>query len=291
MGRGSPGFELHPDGELHGAAHVERVRTVLDLIRRGDVYQVNLARAERFRFHGDALHAFEALFRRAPSPYGFFADLDGVTVCATSPELALEVRGPMLRTGPIKGTRPRGTDAASNRALAAELDADPKERAELTMATDLHRNDLGKVARTGSVRAPFQPRVLLGPTVMSRVASIFADRENGVLAADVARSMLPCGSVTGAPKVRAMEVIASLEPDRRGLYAGAIGYVGRDGALVLAMAIRTLQIREGRALYFTGGGIVEGSVPERELEETRWKAAQLRGLAGPGNLAAFADRR
>ena len=286
-------FALQPLDESEAPdAHVARVRKVLDLIARGDVYQVNLARRISFGFRGDAVSLFTSLAKRAPSPYSFYADFGGVRICASSPELALEVRrdvrgaasawsprgGDRLRTAPIKGTRPRGTDATTDAALARELSADPKERAELTMALDLHRNDLGKVAEIGSVRVLGEPRLLAGRTVWSRVAEVVARRAAGVSDADVVRAMLPCGSVTGAPKVRAMEVIASLEPFRRGVYTGAFGYVGRDGALVLAMAIRTLEIEQHGATYFTGGGIVADSDPQRELEETRWKASQLVGL-------------
>ncbi len=272
-------LHLEPDPEPDDA-HVARVGAILRLIGQGDVYQVNLARCLALRAVGRPVSLFARLFKNAAVPYGFFADFGDVAVCGTSPELALEVRGDALRTAPIKGTRPRGRDAARDRALAEELDADPKERAELTMAIDLHRNDLGKVAVPGSVRVLGAPRVLAGPTVFGRVAEIVGRRAPGITLEQIARAVVPCGSVTGAPKVRAMEIIASLEPFRRGLYTGACGYVGRDGALVLAMAIRTLEISAGgRARYCTGGGIVEGSDPWRELEETRWKAVQLVALA------------
>jgi anthranilate/para-aminobenzoate synthase component I len=273
------------------AAHAARIREVLARIAAGDVYQVNLARAIDLELRaGDPLDVFLALFRAAPAPYGFFADLgEGACVCASSPELALEVRGDHLRTAPIKGTRPRGEDARVDAALARALDADAKERAELTMAVDLHRNDLGRVARIGSVRVLGEPRVLAGRTVWSRAADVVARRAPGVSLEAVARAMVPCGSVTGAPKVRAMEIIAELEPFRRGVYTGTFGYVSRAGDLVLAMAIRTLELtgaagpRFGR--YGTGGGIVEGSDPEREVDETRWKASQL-GALNEENLAA-----
>src|SRR5262249_10853372 len=150
---------------------------------------------------------------------------------SASPELAIAIQGDRLRTSPIKGTRPRGSDARTDASFADALDRDPKERAELTMAVDLHRNDLGKVARIGSVRALGAPRVVAGRTVWSRVAEVVAERMPGASLESILRAVLPCGSVTGAPKVRAMEIIASLEPVRRGAYTGAIGYVGRDGAM------------------------------------------------------------
>ncbi len=262
------------------ARHADRVREVLARIAAGDVYQVNLARAIDVELRaGDPLDVFLALYRASPAPYGFFADLGQVCLCAASPELALEVRGEVLRTVPIKGTRPRGTDARADDALARALDADPKERAELTMAIDLPRNDLGRVAAIGSVRVLGAPRVVAGKTVWSRACEVVARRSAGVTLEQVARAVLPCGSVTGAPKVRAMEIIAELEPVRRGAYTGAFGYVSRQNDLVLAMAIRTLEIagrRWGR--YGSGGGIVADSDPRAEGEETEWKAAQLAAL-------------
>jgi len=263
-------------------AHLERVRAALRLIAAGDLYEVNLARRIRLHVRGDRLMLLALLLDAAPAPWGFLQDLGDNLVCGASPELALSVRGDTLRTCPVKGTRPRGADAHEDARLAGALDSDPKERAELTMAVDVHRNDLGRVAVPGSVRLLGEPRVLPGRTVWSRVAEVVARRAAGATLDDVVRAVLPCGSITGAPKVRAMEVIARLEPWRRGVYTGAFGWVGHDGRLELAMAIRTVQggSRDGdEAEYFTGGGIVADSVPERELEETRWKAAQLESLS------------
>jgi anthranilate/para-aminobenzoate synthase component I len=279
-------FELDvlPPEEPDGA-HTDRVREALRLIGAGDLYEINLARRIPLCLRGDFLALFESLLDAAPAPWGFFQDLGDAVVCGVSPELALSVRGDALRTCPIKGTRPRGADAARDREWARELEADPKERAELVMAIDVHRNDLGRVAIPGSVRLLGQPRVVAGRSVWSRVADVVARRAPGVSVDDVAAAVLPCGSVTGAPKTRAMEVIATLEPWRRGAYTGAFGYLGRGGNLELAMAIRTIEIsRVGpspRACYFAGGGIVADSIPERELEETHWKAAQLSVLKHP----------
>jgi anthranilate/para-aminobenzoate synthase component I len=265
-------------------AHRERVREALRLIAAGDLYEVNLARRIGLSLRGDALALFASLLATAPAPWGFLQDGGDQVVCAASPELALSVRGRELRTCPIKGTRPRGGDAREDARLAQALASDAKERAELVMAVDVHRNDLGRVAVPGSVRVLGEPRLVAGATVWSRFAEVVARRAPGATLADVARAVLPCGSVTGAPKVRAMEVIARLEPCRRGLYTGAFGYLGRDGSLQLAMAIRTIQLaglEEGRrpGEYFAGGGIVADSVPDREFEETRWKAAQIARLS------------
>ena len=271
-----------PSGEPRDA-HVERVREALRLIAAGDLYQVNLARKIDLSVRGDPVALFASLLDAAPTPFGFYQDLGRSIVCASSPELALSVQGEAIRTCPIKGTRPRGRDAEEDARLARDLEGDAKERAELVMAIDVHRNDLGVVSVPGSVRVTGAPQLVAGRTVWSRVAEVVARRAPGVGLEAVARACLPCGSVTGAPKVRAMEVIARLEPWRRGLYTGVLGYVGHGGSLTLAMAIRTLEIGDGDAdrpaAYFAGGGIVADSVPERELEETRWKAAQLETLS------------
>jgi anthranilate/para-aminobenzoate synthase component I len=220
--------------------HAERIAAALEYIARGDVYQVNLARRLDWTFEGAPIDLFAKLFGKTPSPYGVLWDVDDdLTVIGTSPELALEARADFLRTAPIKGTRPRGTCRETDEALRAELEASDKETAELVMAVDLHRNDLGRVARFGSVRTLGEARTIASRTVFSRVREITAAREVGRDLSSIVSAVLPCGSVTGAPKVRAMEIIAELEAHRRGLYTGAVGYVGRDGGLVLAMAIRT----------------------------------------------------
>jgi anthranilate/para-aminobenzoate synthase component I len=282
---GAPGsFSLRTEPpDEPDAAHLERIRKALGLIAQGDLYQVNLARRICLSIRGDLLALFASLLDAAPAPWGFFQDLGASVVCASSPELALSVEGTAMRSCPIKGTRPRGRDATEDLERARELDSDPKERAELVMSVDVHRSDLGSVAVPGSVHLAGEPRVSAGRTVWSRVAEVTAVRAPGVGTDAVLRACLPAGSVTGAPKVRAMEVIAELEPWRRGAYTGVFGYAGRGGAVTLAMAIRTIEVEKGgdehRGVYFTGGGIVADSVPERELEETRWKAAQLVKLA------------
>jgi anthranilate/para-aminobenzoate synthase component I len=271
--------------------HIERVRKAKQLIRAGDLYQVNLARRSRFESRGSPVELYLAMAREAPAPFGACLDLGGTVMCACSPELflQLDVRG-AVRTAPIKGTRPRGRDAVEDRLLVRELDESPKERAELTMILDVERNDLGKVAVPGSVRLVREPAVLTHRTIHHRAAVVGAELRPDRSALDLVTAMFPSGSVTGAPKVRAMEVIAMLEPVRRGLYTGAFGAVAFDGSLVLAMAIRVLTIQNGEAQYFAGGGIVADSDPEAELLETGWKGTQLDALLEPkakpsGNLA------
>jgi anthranilate/para-aminobenzoate synthase component I len=259
--------------------HGERIRAALELIRAGQIYQVNLARRLDFELRGHALDVLAAMSRRTRPAYAALLELGDVSVVSTSPELFLrQLTNGSALTEPIKGTRPRGHDAASDAAHAAELDADPKERAELSMIIDVERNDLGRVSELGSVRVARSAHVRTQGLVWHRVASVVGRLRGDVSRGDLLEAMLPSGSVTGAPKVRAMEIIAQLEAERRGLYTGAFGMLTHEGELSLAMAIRTLSIRAGIAHYHVGGGIVADSDPTREVEETRWKALQLAAL-------------
>jgi anthranilate/para-aminobenzoate synthase component I len=278
-----PGLRISVTEDEPPARHAERIDAARRLIARGDLYQVNLARRLRVALReGDALSLYRALAQRAPSAFGACLDLgDGIVVASTSPELLLRVspRGAVF-TAPIKGTRPRGRDAAEDAGLVRDLDEDPKERAELTMILDVERHDLGRLAETGSVRVLWGPRVVTHRTVHHRAALIGARMRAGVSLTEVLGTMVPSGSVTGAPKVRAMEVIAGLEASRRGLYTGGIGFVAHDGGVTLSMAIRTAVLSGTEGEYWSGGGIVADSDPAREVEETRWKALQLLGVAG-----------
>ena len=256
--------------------HLARIRRALELIAAGEIYQVNLARRLELSAEGGAVDLLGLLARRAPAPFAIACSFDGLEVAGSSPQLFLKLRADgTLRTSPIKGTRPRGADPGADRRLAEELETDPKERAELAMILDVERNDLGRVAQTGSVRLAEPPVVVTHESLHHRGASIEARLKAGLGRDAVLRAVLPSGSVTGAPKIRAMEIIAALEPHRRGLYTGAYGALCHDGGLLLGMAIRTLVAEAGHAHYFVGGGIVADSDPAREVEETRWKAVQL----------------
>lgn len=272
-------------------AHRHRIAQALEHIAEGDVYQVNLARCVRLRIEGSSLGALDAMSRWAPAPYcaalsqrgssAGTASCEGtkghssVEVVSTSPELFLRLLpSGRVVTEPIKGTRPRGGNAAEDRRLFHELANDPKEQAELMMVVDVERNDLGRVARVGSVVTE-PPLVRRHGTVYHREARVSARLAPGVTRRQLFEAMLPSGSVTGAPKVRAMELIAGLESERRGLYTGALGYISHDGGAHLSMAIRTLCRSGELAHYHVGGGIVFDSDPDREVQETSWKAAQL----------------
>lgn len=278
--------------ELHEA----RVKTALELIARGHLYQVNLARRFELRVAGHPVELLAALGSAARTCFASAGAFPEVSWVSASPELALGLDASgQLVTRPIKGTRPRGATAEEDERLARELDDSEKERAELAMVIDVERNDLGRVSETGSVRLVEPPRVVSHATVHHREATVMSRLREGVSRVELLRAMLPSGSVTGAPKLQAMELIAELEAARRGLYTGAIGSLAHDGSLRLSMAIRTLTFpgeaaspadgggafTSHRGHYFAGGGIVADSDPRSEVEETRWKARQLARLV-PG---------
>ena len=261
--------------ELHRA----RIVRALAHIRAGDLYQVNLARRFELGVRGSAIELLARLLERGRPPFSAAFSWGGLDVVSLSPELFLSTdTSGAIFTSPIKGTRPRGPTPERDAALASELDADAKERAELTMVLDVERNDLARLAQPGTVQLAVPPHVETHGTVHHRVATLRAELRPGLTRTEVLERMLPSGSVTGAPKVRAMDLIAELEAERRGLYTGAFGYLAHDGSLELGMAIRTLTVSEEQGHYWAGGGIVADSDPEREIQETLWKAEALLGL-------------
>lgn len=251
------------------------VGAILALLRAGDCYQVNLTRPVWVADVGPAFDAYRRL-RRSDAAYGAFLRLDpNVAVLSNSPELLLEVRGRRARSVPIKGTRPRGADPADDARLERELRDSPKERAELTMIVDLVRNDLGRIAAVGSVAAG-ERTLDAHPTVHHASWPVSAELGPGVDAWDALAALFPPGSVTGAPKVRACERIAELEPHPRGVYCGAIGYVADGGDAAWSVAIRTAVVDGADARYHVGGGIVADSAPAAEWDETVAKETALR---------------
>jgi anthranilate/para-aminobenzoate synthase component I len=262
-----------------GAVHRHRIEVALERIARGELYQVNLARRFKFRSRGSALHLLSSLGPMARAPYAAALDLGEVQVVSTSPELFLQADPDgLVITRPIKGTRPRSSDPKEDERLKEELHRSEKEQAELAMVIDLERNDLGRLALPGTVSMTEPPHVVSHPTVHHREATVQGRLPPGYSRARLLDAMMPSGSVTGAPKLAAMDLIAELESERRGLYTGALGYVTYGGNLRLSMAIRVLTVRGGEAHYFAGGGIVADSDATLELEETIWKAEQLRAL-------------
>ena len=254
-------------------ADVERIR---EYIVAGDCFQALLSRRIRLPhdFSSDAL--YRALRALNPSPYMYHLVLDGVELVGSSPELLVRVADNLVTVRPIAGTRPRGTTPAEDERLSAELLADEKERAEHVMLVDLGRNDVGRVARYGTVSVTELMRIEKYSHVLHIVSQVEGELREGVSGIDVFRATFPAGTMTGAPKVRAMEIIDELEPERRGPYAGAVGYIAAGARRMdLAITIRTCVIADGVASVQTGAGIVADSVPEREWEETENKARAL----------------
>jgi anthranilate synthase component I len=264
--------------------YVRAVVTAKEAIAAGEAIQVVLARRQSFDLPPDpatgrtldGIGIYRALRRVNPSPYLFFVRTPGFEVVGASPELLLQVEGDKLTTHPIAGTRPRGKDAREDELLAEQLQRDPKERAEHVMLVDLGRNDLGRTARPGSVTVSKYMEVERYSHVLHLVSHVEGRLRPDADALEALRAVFPAGTLSGAPKVRAMQLIAAAEGERRGLYGGAVGYLGYDGNLDTAITIRSAVLKGGQAHVHTGAGIVAGSVPEKEFEETEHKAAALR---------------
>jgi len=272
-----------PETSLGREAYEAAVRNAKDAIAAGEAIQVVLARRQTLalpaRADGsrlDGIGLYRSLRKVNPSPYLFFVRTPSFEVVGASPELLLQVEGDRMTTHPIAGTRPRGADAREDDLLAEQLQADPKERAEHVMLVDLGRNDLGRVARPGTVRVSRYMEVERYSHVLHLVSHVEAKLAPGLDALDALRSVFPAGTLSGAPKVRAMQLIAAAEGERRGLYGGAVGYLGYDGNLDTAIAIRSAVLKDGVAHVHAGAGIVAGSDPAREFEETEHKAAAMR---------------
>ncbi len=253
-----------------------KVARVRDYIASGDVYQVNLSQRARGAFEGDPVRLFQALRRGNPAPYGAFIDAGDLQVISTSPEQFLRKRGRAVETRPIKGTRPRGADEAEDLRNAEALRRSEKDRAELLMIVDLERNDLGRVAEFGSVHVEGLYHLEHYARVIHQTAQVKAQLAEGRDVFDCIRALFPGGSITGAPKVRAMEIIEELEPTRRGVYCGSVGYIGFDGNAELNIAIRSLHLKDGFLDYQVGGGIVWDSDPASEYQETLDKGRAIR---------------
>jgi len=256
-------------GETAFMAAVERAKRY---IYDGDIMQVVLSQRASRPFSASPMALYRALRSLNPSPYMFYLDLAGFQVVGASPEILVRLEGDTVTVRPIAGTRPRGKTAEEDAALAADLLADPKERAEHVMLMDLGRNDVGRVAQTGSVRVTENMCIEHYSHVMHIVSNVEGRLREGLDAIDVLRATFPAGTVSGAPKVRAMEIIDELEPAKRGVYAGAVGYLGFNGDMDVAIAIRTGVVKDGRVYVQAGAGIVADSVPRNEWEETRNKA-------------------
>jgi anthranilate synthase component 1 len=260
--------------EQEPAVFLQGVRSVLDAIARGDVYQANLSRSWRARLAPDASVSdlYRALRRANPAPFAALAQLGDFAVLSSSPERLLQLQDGIANTRPIAGTRPRGRDDAADAALKSELQLNEKERAEHVMLVDLERNDLGRVCRGGTVEVDEFMTIETYATVHHIVSNVRGVLREDVTPGQAIAAVFPGGTITGCPKVRCMELLAGLEGEPRDAYTGSLGYLDADGTMDLNILIRTLTVRDGEIGFRTGAGIVADSVPEAELAETRAKA-------------------
>lgn len=259
-------------------AYIRAVERAQEYIAAGDIYQVNVTHRFSAPWEGAPFSFYEALRTASPAPHAAYLGLgEGRerAVLSSSPELFLKISGRTVTTRPIKGTRPRGSDAASDARQAEELISSSKEASELVMITDLERNDLGQICEFGSVSVPDLLRLEAHEQVFHLVSTVRGRLREGIDAVAAVRACFPGGSITGAPKKRAREIIAELESVPRGLYTGAIGYFGFNGESQFNIAIRTVIIEDGCSHFHVGAGIVADSLPEQEWQETLDKAAGI----------------
>ncbi len=272
-------------------AYLKAVAQAREYICAGDIFQVNISQ----RFEADLSVPPYELYQRLrtinPAPFANYLSFDGVTVVSASPERFLKVRGDWVETRPIKGTRPRGRTPEEDERLAQELLASAKDRAENVMIVDLERNDLGRVCRYGTVKVTELAVLETFPTIFHLTSTVVGRLCEGKNRIDLLKASFPGGSITGAPKVRAMEIIDELEPTRRSVYTGSIGYLSFGGDMDLNIVIRTILIKNGKAYFQVGGGIVYDSEPEAEYDETLHKAkALIQALKLSSHVAVEAKR-
>jgi para-aminobenzoate synthetase component 1 len=277
---GAGASTARPGPNFTREAYLAAIARIREYIAAGDVYQVNLSQRFHARTTAVPFEIYRALRAASPAPYAAFLQFGRRAILSSSPEQFLELRDRTLVTRPIKGTRRRGASPEEDERLARELLDSPKDDAELAMIVDLERNDLGRVCDYGSVRVAASKMLEHHPTVLHLSAKIEGLLRRGLGPVDVLRATFPGGSITGAPKIRAMEIIDEIEPTRRAFYTGAIGALGFDGSMNLSIAIRTV-LADGPDCFFqAGGGIVADSDPAAEYEETLTKAAAMARALG-----------
>ncbi len=271
-------LKIHEDDFVSGFTQQgfeSAVEKAKQYIIDGDVMQVVLSQRLSIPYEAQPLDLYRALRSLNPSPYMFYLDLDDFHIVGSSPEILVRVEDETVTVRPIAGTRPRGKSDETDRALEAELLADPKERAEHLMLIDLGRNDVGRIAETGSVQVTENMAVERYSHVMHIVSNVTGKIKAGMSNMDVLRATFPAGTVSGAPKIRAMEIIDELEPVKRGVYAGAVGYLSWSGNMDTAIAIRTAVIKDRQLHIQAGAGIVHDSIPRNEWDETMNKGRAI----------------
>ena len=257
------------------AAFQRNFAAVQEAILAGEAYQIVLSEPFEGRLEGDPFEVYRRLRRLNPSPYHFFVSLGGRQLVGASPEMLVRVEGPEVVTVPIAGTRPRGGSQAEDARLAAELRADPKELAEHAMLVDLARNDLGRVCAHGSVTVPVRNQVEMFSHVMHMTSEVHGRLRDGMRPLDALWSTFPAGTLSGAPKIRATQILTALEGEDRGAYGGGVGILDRSGNLELAITIRSLEFQDGRVRFRAGCGLVADSVEASEWAEIHAKAGVL----------------
>ncbi|MGQ9468491.1 MAG: anthranilate synthase component I [Nitrososphaerales archaeon] len=268
-------YYSQPKVNIEFDSFCEKVSRIKDYIFSGDIFQAVLSKRYEFKVKGDLINFYEALRRINPSPYMYFMKMGDRQIVGSSPEMLVRVDNGIVETFPIAGTRPKLEDKTMNDVMKKELLIDPKECAEHVMLVDLARNDIGKVCEFGSVHVPEFMEVHQYSHVQHIVSRVLGKLRGDKDAFDTFRGVFPAGTVTGAPKIRAMEIIDELEPSRRGPYAGAIGYFSYNGNADFAITIRTLVANKDRAYIQAGAGIVADSNPSKEWLETEYKAEAL----------------
>ncbi len=265
-------------------AYASAVKKSKAYIKKGDVYQVNISQRFQISLSEDPYDLYLRLRKCSPAPFASYLNFDDVAILSSSPERYLLKRGDYVETRPIKGTRPRGQNAARDRALKAELENSSKDMAEHIMIVDLERNDLGRICEYGSIRPTESAITEKYANVFHLVSTVSGRLRPKEGPIDCLVATFPGGSITGAPKIRSMEIIDELEKVKRSIYTGAIGYIGFDGNMDTSIVIRTFIIKNGIAYFQVGGGIVADSDPEKEYEETLHKAAGLMQALKIGRL-------
>ncbi|MFH2219673.1 MAG: aminodeoxychorismate synthase component I [Pseudomonadota bacterium] len=270
--------------------YMDAVKKIIEYIAAGHVYQVNMSQRFQMDFEGDAYTLFKSLYRNNPAPFFAYINAYDHQIVSTSPERFLLRTGIKIETRPIKGTRPRGKTADEDEKLGRELRASKKDDAELSMIVDLLRNDLGRVSRAGSVRVAEHKRLEAYQNVFHLVSVVESELDAGRDSVDLLRATFPGGSITGCPKIRTMEIIDELEPTRRHIYTGSIGYIGFHDTMDLSIAIRTATVYNGKIIFSVGGGIVFDSDPQDEFEETLHKGQTLMAVF-QGQEPASAEKK
>lgn len=273
-----------PESNFSREQFIGAVKQAKEYIAAGDIFQVVLSQRFACRYTGDSFQVYRRLRSINPSPYMYYFNVGEISIAGASPEMLVRVEEGVVQTRPIAGTRPRGKNQREDDGLAVDLLADEKEQAEHVMLVDLGRNDLGRVCQPGTVQVDSFMQVERYSHVMHLVSNVTGRLEESSTPADAFKACFPAGTVSGAPKIRAMEIIDELEPTRRGLYSGAVGYFGYNGELDTAIAIRTMVFYQGQVYFQAGAGIVADSNPESEYQECLNKAKVLARSLGISDL-------